>query len=190
MVTPKSEVSELNKMGFDIKHKKISDINNPDNQYDVYWGRNAKSNDYLTTKFSTKWAKSLGGSNPSHNDLWLHVTSYNNPNNQYLDKDGNIINGDRVIGTHLIIKTNKDDSIPENVIKQSAELVLKNSHLEKVENGEKKKWSMNNLVGVDVVFCKKDYVSKKEGSVSGQVQVDHKNANYIRFNSNNIEIIR
>jgi hypothetical protein len=185
--TPKSDLEQFKLDGYDIKHKKISDSNNPENVYDVYWGRNAKSNDFLTTMYSGKFANPIGGSEPSKNDIWMHATSIKNPDHYY-KTNGEEVTGDRIIGTHLIIKTLKDDIIPENVILQAADIVKKNSHLEKMESNEKKKYSLNDLSNCDIVVCTKDYVSKKQGSVTGQVQVDHTNSRYVRYSKGRVEI--
>jgi hypothetical protein len=191
-VTPKSDVAELNKNGLDVKHKTLIDINNPDMKYDVYWGRNAKTNDFLTTNFSGKFARPIGGNLPSENDIWMHITSQLNSNNFYKTKSGDIFEGDkperRVVGTHLIIKTLKDDKVPENIILQAADIVRKNSHLEIITEEEKKRIVATDLENCDIVFCKKNYVSKKTGSVLGQVQVEHSNARYIQYTKGNINI--
>ena len=191
-VTPKSEVAELNKNGLDVKHKTLIDQNNPDMKYDVYWGRNGITNDYLTTNFSGKFARQIGGNLPSENDLWMHITSYLNKENFYKTKSGDVFEGNnperRVVGTHLIIKTLKDDSIPVNVILQAADIVRKNSHLEIITEEGKKRIVASDLENCDIVFCKKNYVSKKSGSVLGQVQVEHQNARYIQYTKGNINI--
>lgn len=191
-VTPKSEVAELNKNGLDVKHKTLIDQNNPDMKYDVYWGRNAKTNDYLTINFSGKFARQIGGNLPSENDIWMHITSYLNKENFYKTKSGDVFEGKdperRVVGTHLIIKTLKDDTIPENVILQAADIVRKNSHLEIITEEGKKRIVASDLENCDIVFCKKNYVKKESGSVTGQVQVDHQNARYVQFTKGNINI--
>jgi hypothetical protein len=190
--TPKSDVAELNRNGLDVKHKTLIDINNPDMKYDVYWGRNAKTNDYLTTNFSGKFARQIGGNLPSENDLWMHITSYLNKENFYKTKSGDVFEGNnperRVVGTHLIIKTLKDDSIPVNVILQAADIVRKNSHLEIITEEGKKRIVASDLENCDIVFCKKNYVKKESGSVIGQAQVDHQNARYIQYTKGNINI--
>lgn len=191
-VTPKSEVAELNKNGLDVKHKTLIDQNNPDMKYDVYWGRNAKTNDYLTINFSGKFARQIGGNLPSENDIWMHITSYLNKENFYKTKSGDVFEGKeperRVVGTHLIIKTLKDDTIPENVILQAADIVRKNSHLEIIAEEGKRRIVASDLENCDVVFCKKNYVKKESGSVTGQVQVEHQNARYVQFTKGNINI--
>lgn len=191
-VTPKSEVAELNKNGLDVKHKTLIDQNNPDMKYDVYWGRNAKTNDYLTINFSGKFARQIGGNLPSENDIWMHITSYLNKENFYKTKSGDVFEGKeperRVVGTHLIIKTLKDDTIPENVILQAADIVRKNSHLEIITEEGKRRIVASDLENCDIVFCKKNYVKKESGSVTGQVQVEHQNARYVQFTKGNINI--
>lgn len=191
-VTPKSEVAEINKNGYELKHKTLIDQNNPEMKYDVYWGRNAKTNDYLTTTFSGKFARQIGGNLPSKNDIWMHITSKLNSDNFYKTKSGEVFEGDRperrVVGTHLIIKTLKDDTVPENVILQAADIVRKNSNLEITTNEGKRRVLASDLDNCDVVFCKKDYVRKEPGSALGQVQVDHQNARYIQYTRGNINI--
>ena len=186
--TPKSDLDQFRTDGYDIKYKKISDQNNPENTYDVYWGRNAKSNDFLTTHYSGKFANPIGGTLPSKNDVWMHATSALNQDHYYKTNDGEEVNGDRIVGTHLIIKTLRDDKVPENVILQAADIVRKNSHLEMMENGEKKKFLLSNLSNCDIVSCTKDCVRKEQGSATGQVKVDHTNSRYVRFTKGRVEI--
>jgi hypothetical protein len=186
--TPKSDLDQFKNDGYDIKYKKISDQNNPEMTYDVYWGRNAKSNDFLTTMYSGKFANAIGGVLPSKNDIWMHATSALNQDHIYKTNDGEEVIGDRIIGTHLIIKTLKDDKVPENVILQAADIVRKNSHLEMMENGEKKKFLLSNLSNCDIVSCTKDCVRKEQGSATGQVKVDHANSRYVRFSKGRVEI--
>lgn len=186
--TPKSDLDQFKNDGYDIKYKKISDQNNPEMTYDVYWGRNAKSNDFLTTMYSGKFANTIGGVLPSKNDVWMHATSALNQDHMYKTNDGDEVIGDRIIGTHLIIKTLKDDKVPENVILQAADIVRKNSHLEMMENGEKKKFLLSNLSNCDIVSCTKDCVRKEQGSATGQVKVDHTNSRYVRFSKGRVEI--
>ena len=186
--TPSSDLKQFRDDGYDIKYKKISDQNNPENTYDVYWGRNAKSNDFLTTKHSGKFANAIGGVLPSKNDIWMHATSALNQDHYYKTNEGEEVTGDRIIGTHLIIKTLKDDKVPENVILQAADIVRKNSHLEMMENGEKKKFLLSNLSNCDIVTCTKDCVRKEQGSATGQVKVDHTNSRYGRFTKGSVPI--
>ena len=186
--TPKSDLDQFRTDGYDIKYKKISDQNNPEMIYDVYWGRNAKSNDFLTTKYSSKFTNSIGGVLPSKNDIWMHATSALNQDHYYKTNEGEEVTGDRIVGTHLIIKTLRDDKVPENVILQAADIVRKNSHMEIMEGGEKKKFLLSNLSNCDIVTCTKDYVRKEQGSVTGQVKVDHTNSRYVRFSKGRVEI--
>jgi hypothetical protein len=186
--TPKSYLDQFRVDGYDIKYKKISDPNNPEMTYDVYWGRNAKSNDFLTTNYSGKFANPIGGTLPSKNDVWMHATSALNQDHYYKTNDGEEVHGDRIVGTHLIIKTIKDDKVPENVILQAADIVRKNSHVEMMGGGEKKKFLLSNLSNCDIVTCTKDCVRKEQGSATGQVKVDHTNSRYVRFSKGRVEI--
>jgi predicted ribosome quality control (RQC) complex YloA/Tae2 family protein len=64
-------------------------------------------------------------------------------------------------GSHVIIKVN--DRIPtETVIMKAAEIAAKNSKSDKDE--------------VEVVYCKKRFVTKEPGMNPGQVKVDYKNS--------------
>jgi hypothetical protein len=191
-VTPKSEVDQFNKSGYEVKHKILIDINDPNMKYNVYWGRNAKTNDFLTTNFSGKYSRQIGGNLPSENDMWMHITSSLNKEHFYKTKSGEVFEGEmpnrRVVGTHLIIKTNGDIPVPENIIIQAANIVLKNSHLEIISEDSKRRIVASDLENCDIVFCKKNYVSKKPGSVLGQAQPDHSNARYIQYTKGNINI--
>jgi hypothetical protein len=186
--TPKSDLDQFRTDDYDIKYKKISDQNNPEMTYDVYWGKNAKSNDFLTINYSGKFANPIGGVLPSKNDVWMHATSTLNRDHYYKTNEGEEVTGDKIVGTHLIIKTIKDDKVPENVILQAADIVKKNSHLELMENGEKKKFLLSNLSNCDIVECTKDYVRKEQGSATGQVKVDYTNSRYVRFSKGRVEI--
>lgn len=186
--TPKSDLDQFRTDGYDIKYKKISDQNNPEMTYDVYWGKNAKSNDFLTINYSGKFANPIGGVLPSKNDVWMHATSALNKDHYYKTNEGEEVTGDRIVGTHLIIKTIKDDKVPENVILQAADIVRKNSSLEMIEDGEKKKFLLSNLSNCDIVECAKDFVRKEQGSATGQVKVDYTNSRYVRFSKGRVEI--
>lgn len=188
VTTPSSDLKKFRDDGYDIKYKKISDQNNPEMTYDVYWGKNAKSNDFLTINYSGKFANAIGGVLPSKNDVWMHATSALNQDHYYKTNEGEEVTGDRIVGTHLIIKTLKDDKVPENVILQAADIVRKNSSLEMIEDGEKKKFLLSNLSNCDIVECTKDYVRKEQGSATGQVKVDHTNSRYVRFSKGRVEI--
>jgi hypothetical protein len=188
VATPSSDLKKFRDDGYDIKYKKISDQNNPEMTYDVYWGKNAKSNDFLTINYSGKFANAIGGVLPSKNDVWMHATSALNQDHYYKTNEGEEVTGDRIVGTHLIIKTIKDDKVPENVILQAADIVRKNSSLEMIEDGEKKKFLLSNLSNCDIVECTKDYVRKEQGSATGQVKVDHTNSRYVRFSKGRVEI--
>ena len=118
----------------------------------------------------------------------MHATSALNKDHYYETNEGEEVTGDRIVGTHLIIKTIKDDKVPENVILQAADIVRKNSSLEMIEDGEKKKFLLSNLSNCDIVECTKDYVRKEQGSATGQVKVDHTNSRYVRFSKGRVEI--
>ena len=111
---------------FDIETKTIVDTNTG-NSYSIFFGKNAKSNDFLTHNFSGKYAKAIRNIEPSINDVWMHTKG--------------------VPGSHLIIKTIKDDIIPMNVIKDAALIAKKNS-------------KAKDTVDAEIVWCKKDFVSK------------------------------
>lgn len=85
----------------------------------------------------------------SDDDVWMHAKG--------------------VPGSHVLIKV-KDKLPTEDVIKQAAEIAVKNS-----KSKEDK---------VLVVYCKKKFVKKEKGMNPGQVKVDYKNANEIVINKN------
>lgn len=110
----KQEIDNFKSLGFDIRHKKVQCDVNPDNQYDVYWGRNRESNHHLTSNYVGQRAKSLAGVGSSNKDIWLHASGYP--------------------GSHVLVKALKDDRIPDNVINKAAEIAKKNSKAKDVSN--------------------------------------------------------
>jgi len=72
-----------------------------------------------------------------------------------------------VPGSHILIKV-KDKLPTEDIIKGAAQIAAKNS-----KSKEDK---------IKVVYCKRKFVSKKNGMNPGQVEVDYKNANEIIIN--------
>ena len=164
----KDDLNRFKELGFDIKHKELFD--NIGDKYNIWWGKNAKSNDYLTTMYSGKYANSLGGFAPSFNDLWLHIDS--------------VKSGNKVMGTHLIIKTNKDNIVPDEIIKKVAEIVKENS----VMLEDDKKINLKNIDDINIVFCGKDFVRKKKNSNLGEVNVDDNNKSYVVFTAGNVKI--
>jgi hypothetical protein len=164
----KDDLTRFEDLGFYIKHKEIFD--NVGEKYNIWFGKNAKSNDYLTTMHSGKYANTLGGFGSSVNDVWMHVDS--------------VFSGNYVMGTHLIIKTNKDNIVPDEVIKKAAEIVKENSVM--VENG--KKVNLKKIDGVNIVFCGKDFVRKEKNSNLGEVNVDENNKSYVVFTAGNVKI--
>ena len=164
----KDDLNRFVDLGFTIKHKEILD--DLGNKFNIYYGKNAKSNEYLTTMYSGKYANSLGGFAPSKNDIWMHVDSVGNNN--------------KVMGTHLIIKTNADNIVPDEVIKQAADIVRDNS----VMLVDDKKYNFKNVDKVNVVFCGKDFVKKEKNTNLGEVNVDSNNKSYVVFSADNIKI--
>jgi len=108
------QLKELQKNNVDIKHQKIVDEFNPNNIYDVYWGRNKESNHFLTSKFCGTNANPIGGVYPSEKDIWLHAAGFP--------------------GSHVLVKALKDDIIPEFVLKRAAEIAKKNSKAKSQSN--------------------------------------------------------
>ena len=164
----KDDLNRFVDLGFTIKHKEILD--DLGNKFNIYYGKNAKSNEYLTNMYSGKYANSIGGFAPSKNDIWMHVDSVGNNN--------------KVMGTHLIIKTNADNIVPDEVIKQAADIVRDNS----VMLVDDKKYNLKNVDKVNVVFCGKDFVKKEKNTNLGEVNVDSNNKSYVVFSADNIKI--
>lgn len=101
------QLKELQREGIEIKHQKIIDIFNPQNSYDVYFGKNKESNQFLTERFCGLRANPVGGVYPSVQDIWLHAAGFP--------------------GSHVLVKALKDDIIPQNVILEAAKIAKKNS---------------------------------------------------------------
>lgn len=98
---------EFEQMGYDIGHKRLEDPAEPGTGYDVYFGMNAVSNDYLTTTYSGRNAVALRGVDPSPSDVWMHAAG--------------------IPGSHVVVKTVGDRRIPDAVLAMAAEIAKKNS---------------------------------------------------------------
>jgi predicted ribosome quality control (RQC) complex YloA/Tae2 family protein len=105
--TISTQLKELQRVGVEIKHQKIIDIFNPQNSYDIYFGKNRESNHFLTERFCGLRANPVGGVHPSVQDIWLHAAGFP--------------------GSHVLVKALKDDIIPQNVIEEAAKIAKKNS---------------------------------------------------------------
>ncbi|NBP03375.1 MAG: DUF814 domain-containing protein [Proteobacteria bacterium] len=123
-----TQLRALKNNNIDIKHQKIIDEFNPNNIYDVYWGKNKESNHFLTSKFCGKFANPIGGVYPSDKDIWLHASGHP--------------------GSHVLIKALRDDSIPESIIKKAA-LIAKNNSKAKNENMAPIVWCYSKNVSID-----------------------------------------
>lgn len=123
-----SQLKEFSKRGIDIKHRRVIDEYNPENSYDIYWGRNKESNHILTSNFTGKYAKPIGGIGSSIQDIWMHAAGYP--------------------GSHVLIKAIKDDIIPEHILKVGAEIAKKNSKAKDVNNASIV-WCYKNDVSVN-----------------------------------------
>ena len=164
----KDDLTRFKDLGFNIKHKEL--IDDMDNKYNIYYGKNAKSNDHLTKMYSGKYSISLGGYAPSKYDIWMHIDS--------------VENGNDVMGTHLIIKTNGDNIVPDEVLKSAAEIVIDNS----VMIQDDKKFNLKNVNKINVVFCYKDFVKKEKNSNLGEATIEDNNKSYVVFSGDNIKI--
>jgi hypothetical protein len=109
-----TDIKYFSKSGYDIKHKKVIDEFTPANTYDIYWGRNKESNHFLTSNFTGKYAKTIGGVQSSHQDVWLHASGYP--------------------GSHVLIKAIKDDIIPSHILRIGAEIAKDNSKAKGVDH--------------------------------------------------------
>jgi predicted ribosome quality control (RQC) complex YloA/Tae2 family protein len=171
-----SQLKEFSVSGHDIKYKKVLDELSPENSYDIYWGRNKESNHYLTSNFTGKHAKLIGGVGSSVQDIWLHASGYP--------------------GSHVLIKAIKDDIIPTHILKIGAEIAKKNSKAKDVDNADIV-WCYKNYVSVnptdDIQSKIKELESKEELSKEesdfiesnkpsiGRAFIDTKNRNIIRI---------
>jgi predicted ribosome quality control (RQC) complex YloA/Tae2 family protein len=122
-----TQLRQFGKDGVDIKYKKVIDDLNPNNSFDIYWGRNKESNHFLTSNFTGKYAKSIGGVSSSIQDIWLHASGYP--------------------GSHVLIKAIKDDIIPQYIIKKAAEIAKKNSKAKDIDDAEVV-WCYKNNVSI------------------------------------------
>jgi predicted ribosome quality control (RQC) complex YloA/Tae2 family protein len=171
-----SQLKDFSKSGYDIKYKKVIDDINIGNSYDVYWGRNKESNHFLTSNFTGKNAKPIGGVGTSVQDIWLHASG--------------------CPGSHVLIKAIKDDIIPQHILKIGAEIAKKNSKAKDVEMANIV-WCFKNYVSIyppDDVQIKIDELEKKKTLSDeekqfiesnkpsiGRAFIDDKNRNIIRI---------
>jgi predicted ribosome quality control (RQC) complex YloA/Tae2 family protein len=114
--TNEAKCKDFSEIGYDIEHKKIEDQFDKNVKYDVYFGKNAESNDYLTTTYSGKNAVAIRSVGPSPNDIWMHASG--------------------LPGSHLIVKAINDDAIPEYVLIKAAEIAKKNSKAKDLEKSK------------------------------------------------------
>ena len=158
------DLKRFEELGFNIKHKEILD--DMGNKYNIYYGLNKDSNDHLIKMYSGKHANSLGGYAPSEQDICMYIDS--------------VSNGNEVSGTHLIIKTNGDNIVPDEVIKQAANKVRDNS----VMLIDDKKYNLKNVDKVNIVFFKKDFFKTKNNTNLDE----NNNKRYVVISADNIKI--
>ena len=161
----KDDLTRFKDLGFNIEHKEIMD--NMNNKYNIYYGLNKESNYHLTKMYSGKHANSLGGYAPSEQDICMHIDS--------------VSNGYEVSGAHLIIKTNGDNIVPDEVIKEAANEVKDNS----VMLIDDKKYNLKNVDKVNIVFFKKDFFKTKNNTNLDEI---NNNKRYVVFSVDNIKI--
>lgn len=139
--------SDLKKFS-ELRHKVIVSLNG--NTFNVFYSTDRDTSLRITKLYVGKHALDLGGYAPSYNDVWLQK-------------------GISV----LIIKTNKDDIVPDDVIIQAAQIlrVVNKTHKEETDT---------------VTMALSMYVK-----VSGQdVLVDEVNTGRVLFTTGNTKLIR
>ena len=159
----KDDLTRFKDLGLYIKHKELLD--DLGNKFNIYYGLNDESNKHLTNMYSGKYANSLGGYAPSKNDICMYIDSFSDDND--------------IIGSSLIIKTNGDNIVPDEVIKQAAKIVRDNS----VMLIDDKKFNLKNVDKVNVTFLNKDFVKSKKNTNLVEV-----NKRYVVFSADNIKI--
>lgn len=137
-----------------LKHKQILD--NTGQSYTLWWSEDEEVCASLARLFSGKFAQDLGGYGPSQNDVFLCTK----------------LTLDSTECRCAVLKTNGDNIIPDEVLKQAA------AHL-------KMHFTPKDEEFVEIVFCGKDFVSTRNGKIS----VDDANKNHVVFTPGNVKIL-
>ena len=118
---------------FESKKKKTKHRSLEINGFQVYQGRDAETNEYVTFELA------------SDNDYWFHAKG--------------------VPGSHVVLKVG-DEEPDVDTIKEVAKLSAEKS---KAKSGD-----------VEVVYCRRKYVTKEPNSAMGKVVVDYSGSEYIK----------
>jgi hypothetical protein len=138
--------SQIKKFGGKLKHKQL--ISDMDDLYNVWIAEDEETSNRITKLYTGKYALDLGGYAPSKNDLWLHHKGYS-----------------------LIIKTNRDNIIPSDVIIQAATILRKNAGTHKLENDK-------------ILLSFSNYIK----FVDGEIIIDDMNSGFVIFVPGNVKV--
>jgi len=97
--------SDLKKFDGALRHKMV--VSNTDDTFNLWIADDKETSLKVTRLYTGRHALDLGGYAPSYNDVWL-------------EKNGIVV----------VVKTNKDDIVPDEVLRQAATILLKKSERE------------------------------------------------------------
>jgi hypothetical protein len=138
--------SLIKKFGGKLKHKQL--ISDMGDFYNVWIAEDEETSNRITKLYTGKYALDLGGYAPSKNDLWLYHKGYS-----------------------LIIKTNRDNIIPSDVIIQAATILRKNAGTHKLENDK-------------ILLSFSNYIK----FVDGEIIIDDMNSGFVIFVPGNVKV--
>lgn len=140
----KSDLKKFDK----LRHKIIQSING--SAYNVYISEDRDTSLRITRLYVGRHALDLGGYAPSYNDVWLQKDEY-----------------------VVVIKTNGDDMVPDDVIIHAAMLLRRKSGTHKEET-DSVRMALSKYVKV----------------VGGDILVDEVNIGEVRFTPGNAKVMR
>lgn len=145
--------SDIKRFDGSLKHRLIYD--NTGQNYNIWWSEDPETCIKMTKLYSGKFALDLGGYAPSVNDILICT-------------EKTLEGGEE---RSLIIKTNVDNIIPDEVVIQAAKLLK----LKFCKNEETTK----------MVYCNKEFSKVRENKII----IDDINRKYVIFTVGNVRIV-
>lgn len=140
---------------FDGKLKQRLIYDNTGQSYNIWWSEEPETCIKMTKLYTGKFALDLGGYAPSTNDILICTEKTLEGSEERT----------------LIIKTNGDNIIPDEVIKQAAQLL-------------KSKFCKNEET-IKLIYCNREYCKVREN----KIMIDDINRKYVIFTPGNIRIV-
>ena len=138
--------NDIKKFSDKLKHKQL--ISKMGDSYNIWIATDKETSDKITKLYTGKYALDLGGYAPSKNDLWLYHK-----------------------GHSLIIKTNRDNIIPSDVIIQSASILRGIVGTHKLESDK-----------ILLSFC--NYIK----FIDSEIIIDDNNHGFVIFEPGNLRV--